>query len=193
MQREAAKCWVSCFQTPAFPGTLWTCLGSRSSQLLDQSVTIAVEFWNSSPFFANLYWNTNIVGLGIYFLQLIICWKWYFLSPQFNGKVFFQGGKYIDIHSRFIIQQTVQFRVSASPLIGTIDRETLLSYHHLLCTASLQRAPDPTEFGSRVTTENMRQCLKRELESNQFVIHLFKWEYEWLFFPESLMVTYRYI
>lgn len=152
-------CQLMCFLFPdaSFPGPLWTwgvILSSSWMNLWQLQWNSGILYFSFCPILvyrSKLYWNMNIVGLGIYSLQVIIWWKLYFLSPQFKWKGFFsKGEKYIDIHSRFVIQQTVQFRVSESPLICNIDCETLLSCYHLLCTVSLQRAPDLTEYGSRV-------------------------------------------
>lgn len=71
---------------------------------------------------------------------------------HFKRKVFFSKGRnYIAIHWRFTIQQTVQFRVSASPLVCNTDCETLSFWYHLLYTVSLYKALDLIEFGSGIT------------------------------------------
>lgn len=94
-------CQLMCFLFPdaSFPGPLWTwgvILSSSWMNLWQLQWNSGILYFSFCPILvyrSKLYWNMNIVGLGIYSLQVIIWWKLYFLSPQFKWKGFFPRGK----------------------------------------------------------------------------------------------------
>lgn len=145
---------------------LATSFPRQSPELTEESSPTTPErIWDKCSSSENLYlFLPPFLFTDQIYVEIWVLWTWEstfyswlfeenytFFHLTLKERVSSKGRNHIAIHWKFAIQQTVQFREPASPLICNTDCETLSFWYHLLCTVSLHRALDPIEFGSGVT------------------------------------------